>query len=41
LPGSAIHGGKWLLAAGQFADRNAAPLRERLVWLFSVSTLGD
>ena len=27
--------------ARQFADRNAAPLRERPVWLFSVSTLGD
>jgi menaquinone-dependent protoporphyrinogen oxidase len=39
--GSAIHGGKWLPAARQFADRNAAPLRERQVWLFSVSTLGD
>jgi menaquinone-dependent protoporphyrinogen oxidase len=39
--GSAIHGGKWLPAAQQFAGRNAAPLRERPVWLFSVSTLGD
>jgi len=39
--GSAIHGGKWLPAARQFANRNAAPLRERPVWLFSVSTLGD
>lgn len=39
--GSAIHGGKWLPAARQFADRNAALLRERPVWLFSVSTLGD
>jgi menaquinone-dependent protoporphyrinogen oxidase len=39
--GSAIHSGKWLPAARQFADRNAAPLRERPVWLFSVSTLGD
>src|SRR6266513_477667 len=39
--GSAIHGGKWLPAARQFADRNAAPLRQRQVWLFSVSTLGD
>ena len=38
--GGAIHGGKWL-PEGQFADRNAAPLRERPVWLFSVSTLGD
>jgi menaquinone-dependent protoporphyrinogen oxidase len=39
--GSAIHGGKWLPAAREFADRNAASLRERPVWLFSVSTLGD
>jgi len=39
--GSAIHGGQWLPEARQFADRNAAPLRERPVWLFSVSTLGD
>jgi menaquinone-dependent protoporphyrinogen oxidase len=39
--GSAIHGGKWLPEARQFADRNAAPLRERPVWLFSVSTVGD
>ena len=39
--GSAIHGGKWLPSARQFADRNAAPLRERPGWLFSVSTLGD
>jgi menaquinone-dependent protoporphyrinogen oxidase len=39
--GSAIHGGKWLPEALQFADRNAAPLRERPLWLFSVSTLGD
>jgi menaquinone-dependent protoporphyrinogen oxidase len=39
--GSAIHGGRWLPSARQFADRNAALLRERPVWLFSVSTLGD
>jgi menaquinone-dependent protoporphyrinogen oxidase len=39
--GSAIHGGTWLPEARRFADRNAAPLRERPVWLFSVSTLGD
>lgn len=39
--GSAIHSGKWLPEARQFAERNAAPLRERPVWLFSVSTLGD
>jgi menaquinone-dependent protoporphyrinogen oxidase len=39
--GSAIHGGRWLPSARQFADRNAASLRGRPVWLFSVSTLGD
>jgi menaquinone-dependent protoporphyrinogen oxidase len=39
--GSAVHGGKWLPAAAQFVGRNAADLRERPVWLFSVSTLGD
>jgi menaquinone-dependent protoporphyrinogen oxidase len=39
--GSAIHGGKWLPPARQFVDRNMAGLRERPVWLFSVSTLGD
>jgi menaquinone-dependent protoporphyrinogen oxidase len=39
--GSAIHGGNWLPEARQFAERNAAALRERPLWLFSVSTLGD
>ena len=39
--GSAIHGGQWLPLARQFAERNAALLREWPVWLFSVSTLGD
>ena len=39
--GSAIHGGKWLPEARQFADQNAALLRERPVWLFSVSAVGD
>ena len=39
--GSAIQGGKWLPEALQFAERDAAALRERPVWLFSVSTLGD
>jgi menaquinone-dependent protoporphyrinogen IX oxidase len=29
--GSAIHGGKWLPAARQFADQNPALLRERPV----------
>jgi menaquinone-dependent protoporphyrinogen oxidase len=39
--GSAIHGGKWLPEATRFADRNAAVLRHRPNWLFSVSTVGD
>lgn len=39
--GSAVHDGKWLAPAAQFAERNAAGLRGRPVWLFSVSTLGD
>jgi menaquinone-dependent protoporphyrinogen oxidase len=39
--GSAIHSGKWLPEAARFADRNTTALRERPVWLFSVSTLGD
>lgn len=39
--GSAIHGGKWLPEATGFVDRNAAMLRQRPTWLFSVSTVGD
>lgn len=39
--GSAIHGSKWLPEAKQFVDTNAGMLRERMVWLFSVSTVGD
>lgn len=39
--GSAIHGGKWLPEASQFAAQNAAALRQTPTWLFSVSTLGD
>jgi menaquinone-dependent protoporphyrinogen oxidase len=39
--GSAIHSGKWLPEAREFAERNAELLRERPLWLFSVSTLGD
>ena len=39
--GSAIHGGKWLPEASSFADANAGMLRDRLVWLFSVSCVGD
>ncbi len=39
--GSAIHGGRWLSEATSFAQRCQAALRDRPVWLFSVSTLGD
>jgi menaquinone-dependent protoporphyrinogen oxidase len=39
--GSAIHGGKWLPEASRFARKNAAALRQRPTWLFSVSTVGD
>ena len=39
--GSAVHGGRWLPAAAQFMDHYAGGLRERPVWLFSVSTVGD
>jgi len=39
--GSAVHGGRWLPAVAQFVDRHVAGLRERPVWLFSISTLGD
>ncbi len=39
--GSAIHGGKWLPEASEFAQKNAAALRQRPTWLFSVSTVGD
>jgi menaquinone-dependent protoporphyrinogen oxidase len=39
--GSAIHGGKWLPEASRFARKNAAALRQRPAWLFSVSTVGD
>jgi menaquinone-dependent protoporphyrinogen IX oxidase len=36
--GSAVHGGRWLPAAAQFVERNAAVLHERPVWLFRVSS---
>ena len=39
--GSAIHNMKWLPEASQFAERNAAVLRQRPTWLFSVSSVGD
>ena len=39
--GSAIHAGSWLPEGHQLVEREAASLRARPVWLFSVSTLGD
>jgi len=39
--GSAVHGGKWLPEAVGFATEHADALARRLVWLFSVSTVGD
>ena len=39
--GSAIHNMKWLPEASQFAQRNAALLRQRPTWLFRVSSVGD
>lgn len=39
--GSAVHGGLWLPEASQFAAQNSDLLRQRPIWLFSVSTLGD
>lgn len=39
--GSAVHGGKWLPEAHQFADRQTVILRHKPTWLFSVSTIGD
>ena len=39
--GSAVHGGKWLPEAADFARDRAGALLRRPVWLFSVSTVGD
>lgn len=39
--GSAVHGGKWLPEAKEFTLHHAVELRDRMVWLFSVSTVGD
>lgn len=39
--GSAVHDTTWLPAARSFARRQRAVLRQRPVWLFSVSTVGD
>ena len=39
--GSAIYAGRWLQPARAFADRHAAVLATRPVWLFSSGPLGD
>lgn len=39
--GSAVHDGRWLPEAAQFAYRNRTQLADRPVWLFSVSSLGE
>jgi menaquinone-dependent protoporphyrinogen oxidase len=39
--GSAIHSGDWLPAAHAFVQRHADALRQRPVWLFSVSSIGE
>jgi menaquinone-dependent protoporphyrinogen oxidase len=39
--GSAIHNREWLPAAFAFAERHAAELKRRPVWIFSVSSLGE
>ena len=39
--GSAVYAGRWLEAARAFADRHAAALATRPVWLFSSGPLGD
>ena len=39
--GSAIYAGRWLEPARAFADRHAAALATRPVWLFSSGPLGD
>lgn len=39
--GSAIHNSRWLPEADAFARANAAALRDRRTWLFSVLTVGN
>ena len=39
--GSAVYAGHWLEAARTFADRHAAALAARPVWLFSSGPIGD
>ncbi len=39
--GSAIHNGHWLKSGADLIEQNQVFLRERPVWLFSVSSLGD
>ncbi|WP_432839535.1 flavodoxin domain-containing protein [Dactylosporangium sp. CA-092794] len=39
--GSAVYAGQWLRPAVHFADRHAAALAARPVWLFSSGPIGD
>jgi menaquinone-dependent protoporphyrinogen oxidase len=39
--GSAVYAGRWMGSASQFADRFAADLINREVWLFSSGPIGD
>jgi menaquinone-dependent protoporphyrinogen oxidase len=39
--GSAIYAGRWLEPARALAERHAAALRDRRVWLFSSGPVGD
>jgi menaquinone-dependent protoporphyrinogen oxidase len=39
--GSAVYAGRWMGSASQFADRFAADLARRQVWLFSSGPIGD
>jgi menaquinone-dependent protoporphyrinogen oxidase len=39
--GSAVYAGRWMGSASQFADRFAADLASREVWLFSSGPIGD
>ena len=39
--GSAVYAGRWVGSASAFADRFAADLASREVWLFSSGPIGD
>jgi len=39
--GSAVYAGRWLKAAREFVDGNAAALAARPVWLFSSGPIGN